>query len=739
MEGDFELAREMPTGLLRWYPLHRGENVLYIGDEYDAMANMLRDVKGLNVTVMQLADLADVKGKFAYIVCVTKLEQVASPIESLQLLKGLLATDGILFLGMNNRLGMRYFCGDRDPYTLQSFDSIENYRLAKSQNLPGRMYSQAEIRRLLKEAGLKGRFYAVLSDLRDPNFLFAEGYTPNEDLINRILPSYVYPEAVFLQEEYLCQDLLDNGLFYPLANAYLVECVSADSAAHNLANVDFVTLTLARGKENALMTAVRADSVTKEAVWPEGHSRLARLQYNTALLKSRGIPVVEGNLQDNIYTMPRIEAVTGQVHLQNLLKHDVKEFLAAMDRFRELIFRSSEVYLGTYNMGGREVSTLLLREAFIDMVPLNSFFIDGDFVFYDQEFLIKDYPFEALVFRMVSTFYAYHDELERLLPSVEVYARYGLLEKRRILYNMENAFLQDLRERDFYRPMRRNLPQVHANRERINWTDADYQRHFVQVFDKLDTRKVILFGAGNFARRFMESYGNRYPVYAVLDNQAQKMGQEWCGLEIQSPEFLLTLSPGEYKVLICIKNYMPITKQLENMGITEYAVFDPRKKYELPKHWSPRHLEGKSAKLKKFHLGYVAGVFDLFHIGHLNILRRAKEECDYLIVGVVSDKQVREGKKVEPFVPFAERLAMVKACRYVDEAHEIPFEHPDTDFAWEKYHFDAQFSGSDYEHDPVWLKKKKFLEERGATMVFFPYTESTSSTKLKQLIDKGLL
>ena len=82
---------------------------------------------------------------------------------------------------------------------------------------------------------------------------------------------------------------------------------------------------------------------------------------------------------------------------------------------------------------------------------------------------------------------------------------------------------------------------------------------------------------------------------------------------------------------------------------------------------------------------------------------------------------------------------MIRSCRYVDEAHEIPFEHPDTDMAWKLYHFDVQFSGSDYEHDPVWLKKKEWLEERGSTMVFFPYTQSTSSTRLKKLIEERLI
>ncbi|MBQ8698328.1 MAG: hypothetical protein IJ521_04960, partial [Schwartzia sp.] len=111
----------------------------------------------------------------------------------------------------------------------------------------------------------------------------------------------------------------------------------------------------------------------------------------------------------------------------------------------------------------------------------------------------------------------------------------------------------------------------------------------------------------------------------------------------------------------------------------------------------------------------------------------------YLIVGVVTDYGVRTGKKVEPFIPFEERIEIVRSCQYVDKAVEIPKDRPDTEDAWRMYHFDVQFSGSDYEHDARWLEKKAFLEAHGATMVFFPYTESTSSTKLKKLIEKKLL
>ena len=133
-------------------------------------------------------------------------------------------------------------------------------------------------------------------------------------------------------------------------------------------------------------------------------------------------------------------------------------------------------------------------------------------------------------------------------------------------------------------------------------------------------------------------------------------------------------------------------------------------------------------------LGYTCGVYDLFHIGHLNMFRRAKEQCDYLVVGVVSDEQVKKNKHKEPFIPFEERLEIVRNCCYVDEAIEIPIDYSGTVEAYQKYHFDVQFSGSDYENDTWWLEQKEYLESQGAELVFFPYTESTSSSMVQKAI-----
>ena len=170
----------------------------------------------------------------------------------------------------------------------------------------------------------------------------------------------------------------------------------------------------------------------------------------------------------------------------------------------------------------------------------------------------------------------------------------------------------------------------------------------------------------------------------------------------------------------------------------EYSIYDANIGYER-KIREPVQETIDKAVQKKYHVGYISGVFDLFHIGHLNMFKRAKEQCGYLIVGVVTDDGVREIKKVEPFVPFEERIEMVRSCRYVDEAVEIPLQFHDTKEAYKMYHFDCQFSGSDYINNPSWINNKEFLEQNGSEMVFFPYTESTSSSEIKALIDKKLV
>ena len=138
--------------------------------------------------------------------------------------------------------------------------------------------------------------------------------------------------------------------------------------------------------------------------------------------------------------------------------------------------------------------------------------------------------------------------------------------------------------------------------------------------------------------------------------------------------------------------------------------------------------------MKKYRIGYTTGVFDLFHIGHLNILRRAKEQCEYLIVGVSTDEIVEEYKGKRPVVPFVERIEIVKAIKYVDEV--VPQISMNKLEAWDKIHFDALFHGSDWKGSHMYDEIEKKLKEVGVDMVFLPHTEGTSSTLLTDKLHK---
>lgn len=755
MEQTEKLIRDIPKGLLNWYDFKQYATVLYIGAKEDALAEVLTE-SCLQLTCVSLEDLCKEEDilklahSFDYIVCIEALERHPHPEQILQTLRGMLKSDGTMLLGMNNRFGLRYFCGDRDYYTERNFDGIEGYRRAYSKKedvFRGRCYSRAELKVLLQSAGWqKFRFYSVLSNFQNPNFIYAEDYLPNEDLSIRVFPTYSNPNSVFLEERSLYNSLAQNGMFHEMANAYLIEC----SLSSKFSDINHVTSSMERGREDALITIIRKSGVVeKRAAYPEGSGRLTQLMENGNALRARGISVVDARLEGKSYVMPYVHGESGHIYLQNLFMTNQEKFLQEMDRFREMILQSSEIVKPDEGDGQGAV----LSRGYLDMMPLNSFYVDGEFVFYDQEICEENYPANAIITRAVDTLYMRNPEMQSILPREDLYERYGLAADLQHWRKLNGEFLSKLRKdkelRRYHEKYRSDYGVINSNRQRMNYSEEEYQRLFVDIFRNADTRKLILFGSGNFTKRFLTLYSQDYPVYAVIDNNEQKWGQEIEGpdgkasapsIKIQSPELLHQLQNGEYKVIICIKNYLSVMKQLDQMGVKDYSIFDSNKDYPRKRRPIVQTAgEHASVEPKKYHTGYIAGVFDLFHVGHLNMFKRAKEQCEYLIVGVLSDEGVLRYKEKAPFIPFEERIEMVRSCRYVDEAVAIPLDYNGTRDAYKMYHFDCQFSGSDYVDDPNWLANKAFLEKNGAELVFFPYTEQTSSTKIKALIEQGLL
>ncbi|WP_372497213.1 adenylyltransferase/cytidyltransferase family protein [Streptomyces muensis] len=131
-------------------------------------------------------------------------------------------------------------------------------------------------------------------------------------------------------------------------------------------------------------------------------------------------------------------------------------------------------------------------------------------------------------------------------------------------------------------------------------------------------------------------------------------------------------------------------------------------------------------------LGYAPGVFDLFHVGHLNILRRARDHCDRLVAGVCSDELVVHLKGRPPVVPLAERLQIVRSVRHVDDVH-VATVHDKIEI-WKEVGFDVIFKGDDWLGTDVWTALEAEFARVGVEVVYFPYTVHTSSTLLRDAL-----
>lgn len=513
-----------------------------------------------------------------------------------------LQSDGVCLIAFNNRLGIRCFCGDTP--------------------LPN-SYSKAEIMQLLKDAGFeKYKFYSVFSDLDNPTHIFADGFEPKEDIANRFFPTYNTPETVFRVEEEMYRDLIDNGMFHSMANAYIVEAAKSDKA--EFSDVLQVTSTLDREPENAFLTIIYGDGrVVKKNIYGQGKERFETMVSFAEDLRDHGIEVVDMEITKDGLSMPYVDAPVGQLAMRDAFLRDTGEFLKMMDDFKECIMRSSETIDEDKELGP------IMKYGYIDMVPLNSFYSEGRYIFFDQEFRVENYPVNAIISRMIATFYFGNENLNDILKMDEVYKRYGILEIKDRLIQMEFEFLKPLRNDDvlrgYHNKIRRNNRMTAKNLEKMRMSADEY----------------------------LEKYRNDSP-------------------------------------------------------------------------------KGN----KPYHIGYVAGAFDMFHIGHLNLLRRAKERCDYLVAGVISDERVYELKKRNPVIPCNERMQVVAGCRYVDEVIELPLGGASIRDAYNRVHFDCMFSGDDHANDPGWLMEQEYLRGLGSDIVFVSYTKETSSTDIRKKISQ---
>ncbi|OOM79956.1 LicD family protein [Clostridium sp. BL-8] len=537
---------EMRSALLNWYEFKEGAEILEIGGEFGAITGTLcernshvttvesslfraetiskrySNRKNLDVYAGELEDISFEK-KFDYIVLVGLLErqwagsfQKDTYADYLHKILGLLKPDGKLLLAVENRYGIKYFCGAEDLHTGRAFAGINNY----PNKTKGYSFSKQELTDIINMAGFPfHKFYYPLPDYKLPQLIYSENYLPEKNIGERLIPYYINKNTLIAYENDLYNDLVDNHVFEFFSNSFLVEC----SLDEEFCSTIYAAISIDRGKENGFLTTIHKDDIVrKRAIYNEGVKSTLKLYENMMDIKSHGLKIVPHKLEKNSVVMPYMKNITLSNYLKEIIKIDKDKFVNIFDRLYEYILSSSEHVSSEFNAlcndQTRELNWgIILKKAYIELIPLNSFYVDDEILFFDQEFVRNNYPAKYILFRALNYMYYFAPHVNDIISLDILKEKYELTELWNIFVAEENKFLASVRNHELYKQfykwaaidknrMYNNAKVLAGNIESISeyqvtpkmkniWAvQLDLLKAFIEVCEKNKLKYYIIYG-----------------------------------------------------------------------------------------------------------------------------------------------------------------------------------------------------------------------------------------------------
>jgi SAM-dependent methyltransferase len=469
--------------IINWYPFHENAELLEIGagmgavtgafcdkcksvtviEMSDRRANIIRErykaSKNLTVLTQNINDWKTDK-RFDYIVFIGVLEyaelfsNVPDPFnEFLMNAAKLLKEDGVILFAIENRFGLKYWCGAGEDHLYSPFIGIQGYPQRKSP----KTFSKAVLKETLIKVGLnETRFYYPLPDYKFPQVIYSDEFLPNYEDLQDLLFTYHRSSLLTADEKTLYKDIIKNRVFDFFANSFLVE---AGKFKLPDKHIIYVSARDKIKKEYRITTTIDSDgNVVKLPFNSFANSHLHDIYNNNEYLKNRGIDVVDTQLENNTLKLKMFNGLRGDKAFKNyLVNNDLKQLYALIDLLRENLLKSSSVseigknILIEKEMGNNCDYGIILKNGFIDMDFKNCFYHNNTLKFFNQETVKPDVPLKYILYHCVNTTYIKSNvkteiKLESILKYIgitseekESYDRFADFVSGSILYRKDDA------------------------------------------------------------------------------------------------------------------------------------------------------------------------------------------------------------------------------------------------------------------------------------------------------------
>lgn len=474
--------------ILNWYDFKEGADLLEIGGEFGAITGMLCE-KCKSVTCIEnnklraesilkryenrdnlevfnnIEKIINLNAKYDYIVIIGTIELIENINEFLMKIRSLLKPEGTILIATENRLGLKYFCGASYPTLENPFDGI-NKRFKKN----GRtLYTKFELENIIKNSGLKiNKFYYPVPDYKFTQEIYSDTYLPKGSLKERIMPYYLNSKSLIADEMALYDDIIENNVFEVFANSFLIECREIDVEC----KIDYAAISTDRKAENAYATVIYSDkTVKKKPLFFQGIQGINDSYNNIKDLELRGLNTINTKIKNNELNMPFLKANTLSKVLQNYIKYDRDKALTLFDSLYKDILKSSEhvnqnlCYLNQFTKENLDMG-IILKHAYVDMVPVNCFYEYDKLIYFDQEFKMDYFPANYVMFRAIKYTYLIIKETDNVeLSKEELKDKYGLNNLWDFYESIDIKFVVENRQFEIYKNY---LSRVDVDKNIIN-------------------------------------------------------------------------------------------------------------------------------------------------------------------------------------------------------------------------------------------------------------------------------